>query len=465
MNNVAIYFIKAGISLAVLYTFYWLVLQKDTHFWINRAVLLFSVVISMVLPAIAHNLWKTPLALENIPVISLEFGAPASPVSSVTDYTAPVTAADVVAAPADEPFDLWRMLMIIYIAGAFIVFARLIYQAIFLHAVSRLSKKTIREGFTIVSMNTEMVPFSYFNRIYIPASRVEEDSFDSIIAHEKTHLGQWHYIDLFIIEIVSVLQWFNPIIWLYEKSIKEVHEYLADEAVLNTGKNRGRYQALLVNQAMGGPVFILTNQFNQSLIKKRIMMMKKMKTSRAARFKALLLMPLLALLLLAFAGPQTNSQSVSGTNNPTVTGNVTDRTTGKALQGSVIVIQGTTIGTITDTEGNYKIAVNSTGDKLVFSQVGYRTQVIPVGTNTRIDVQMEQDILALDFSGGNKLVMAENPVNKEQKNDVAGKSENAYVVTEELPSYPGGTDALLKYLQANLRYPRNPGRRALRAGF
>ena len=116
-------------------------------------------------------------------------------------------------------------------------------------------------------------------------------------------MTQGHYIDLFIVEIMTVLQWFNPVMWFYEKSIKEVHEYLADEAVLQTGSNRGKYQALLVNQAIGGPVFILTNQFNQSLIKKRIMMMKKMKTSQLAKFKALLILPLIAGLMLAFVNP------------------------------------------------------------------------------------------------------------------------------------------------------------------
>ena len=110
---------------------------------------------------------------------------------------------------------------------------------------------------------------------------------------------------------MTVLQWFNPVMWFYEKSIKEVHEYLADDAVLHSGSNQGKYQALLVNQAIGGPVFILTNQFNQSLIKKRIMMMKKMKTSQMAKFKALLILPLIAGLMLAFMNPPVKTVGVN----------------------------------------------------------------------------------------------------------------------------------------------------------
>jgi TonB family protein len=417
----------------------------------NRAVLLFSVIISMALPAIAPNIIKSPAVLENLPTITLDFGTTVTPISRETNVTTTVAAV-----PITSHLSFWNIITIIYLVGAFIVFTRLIYQAIFLHAVSRLSKKIDHDGFTIVSMSSDMVPFSYFNRIYIPSPKVDEGSFDSIIAHEKLHLIQWHYVDLFIIEIITVFQWFNPIVWFYEKSIKEVHEYLADEAVLNSGKSPGRYQALLVNLALGGPVFLLTNQFNQSLIKKRIAMMKKMKTSQAAQLKVLLLVPLIAGLLLAFASPQMNSQSISGGKQVTVTGNVTDRFTGKAISGSVVLIKGSTTGTVTIADGSYQIIVNNTGALLVFSQVGYRTQEIPVGTNTQINVQLEQDILALDFSKGNMLNSNENRAdNAGNDRNPGNEKENLFVIVEELPSYPGGTDALLKFLQANLRYPED----------
>jgi TonB family protein len=447
MSNILEYAIKSGISLTVLYLFYWLVLRKDTHFWINRLILLFSVIISMVLPAITPNIIKTPAILENLPSLAIDFNTAVDPV--ITDLTA--TAAAATNTPADSPLNIWKIITTIYLIGALLVFARLIYQAIFLHAVSRLSKKVIHNGFTIVSMSTEMIPFSYFNRIFIPATRIYEGSLDSIIAHEKSHLSQWHYIDLFIIEIISIVQWFNPIIWLFEKSIKEVHEYLADEAVLNSGKNPGRYQALLVNQALGGPVFLLTNQFNQSLIKKRIMMMKSMKTSRAAQLKALLIIPLIAGLLLVFANAPMNSQSTSDGQKITITGNVTDRSTGKALSESAVIIKGTTTGTVTDARGRYQIIVNNTQDELVISKVGYRTQVIPVGNNTKFNVQLERDILSLDFSKSNMLDANE----KHSETVTSDNSYDVFEVIEELPAYPGGTDALQKFLKANLQYPED----------
>jgi TonB family protein len=303
-------------------------------------------------------------------------------------------------------------------------------------------------------MTTNIIPFSYFNRIFIPSPEVDESSFDSIVAHEKSHLNQGHYIDLFIIELMTMLQWFNPAVWLYEKSIKEIHEYLADEAVLNDGNNRGKYQALLVNQAMGGPVFLLTNQFNQSLIKKRIIMMKKMKTSRMARLKALLILPLIAGLLVAFANPKTTSFLPNGGPQSVINGNVADRSTGNALQGSIVLIKGTNSGTITDKEGNYSINVSDDNATLVYSQVGYRTQEIPVASYTKINVQLEQDVYIVDFSMENNQNTGVKPSDaKDQGNKSSGEKEKLYVVTEEPPSYPGGTDVLQRYLMTNLQYP------------
>jgi TonB family protein len=434
MNNFIEYTLKASISLTVLYLFYWLVLRRDTHFNMNRTVLLFSVVVSMVLPSIPTHSFMRLSVMEKLPAFHIDL-------SPGRSFILPV----MTVAP-EAPINYWKILTIVYIAGIILVFARLIYQAIFLHAISRLSEKTEYDGYTIVFMNTDIIPFSYFNRIFIPSTRIDEGSFGSIVAHEKSHLNQGHYVDLFIVEILTMLQWFNPVVWFYEKSIKEVHEYLADEAVLNSGSNQGKYQALLVNQALGGPVFILTNQFNQSLIKKRIMMMKKMKSSRMAQFKVLLILPLIAGLLLAFTSQRPNIKASSNVVSIQVTGSITDRTTGKPIPGSAVIIKGTTIGTVTLAEGSYKIIVNNSNDVLVYSHIGYRTQEIQVGSNTKINVQLEQDILTLDFSKSGDL-------NVKDYGKASDNIEAYYVVAEEYPTYPGGVDSLQSFLQTNMRYP------------
>jgi TonB family protein len=433
MDKLFEYSVESAISLAVFYLFYWIFLRKSTHFRLNRFILMFSVISSVILPALANRLNMPGTGALNLAIDFSTTEAPSSAASALVQTSNPVAR-----------YSFLETIGLIYVVGAAIILARLAYQAIYLHAISRLSKTTVHQGFKIISLDTDMIPFSYFNRIFIPADRINEHSLDSVITHEKSHLAQGHYLDLFIVQVVTVLQWFNPFIWLFEKSIKEVHEYLADEAVLESGKDMGNYQAILVNEALGGPVFILTNQLNKSLIKKRIVMMKNLKSPKITQLKALLIVPLLAGLLLAFANPSLISQT--GGDGITIKGNVSSRQSGNPLPAILVLIKGTTTGTITDAQGNYEIVVNSTEDILVVTHVGYRSQEVPVGKNIKIDIMLEPDILTIDFNSGNKFELRKK---EKESNELTG----SYVITEELPTYPGGTVALSKFISQNIQYP------------
>lgn len=439
MNDFVLYIIQSGISLSVLYLFYWLVLRNDTHFRLNRLVLLSSLVISLVLPLMNLKLYTVKSLQEFLPPFVIQFGE-TGPSPYPGSGPAPV-----------NTIDIWRILTLLYLAGMGVTFARLIYQAIYLQAVSRLSEKQKKDGYTIVSMNTGIMPFSYFKRIFLPSSAIDDFSLNSIIAHEKSHMMQYHYVDLFIIEAVAIFQWFNPVVWFYERSLKEIHEYLADEAVLTGGEDRGKYQAILVNEALGGPVFVFTNQFNQSLIKKRITMMNKLKTSRLAQLKVLLVAPLLAGLLVAFANFQTPVQAGTDGEPITITGQVSEKKTGKALPGTAVIIKGTTTGTLTGSNGEYVLQVDDRNARLVFSCVGFRTEDIPVGNHNKINVELQEDVLELDFAHGNKMQEFNDQEQASQKENTG--NEKMYAIVENNPTYPGGTEALQKFIQENIRYP------------
>ena len=161
MNSYIEYTVKAGIALTVLYLFYWLFLRKDTHFLLNRFVLVFSVIISLVIPSISMLQVNIPAVFENLPTLMIDFSETAG--SSVRRFRRQLHRHCGVTG-----INYWKIIFIIYILGAVIVFGRLIYQAIFLHAITRLSKKMEYQGYTIVFMNNEMTPFSYFKRIFIP---------------------------------------------------------------------------------------------------------------------------------------------------------------------------------------------------------------------------------------------------------------------------------------------------------
>jgi TonB family protein len=385
MDNIVEYLLKSGIALSVFYLFYWLLMRKSTHFALNRLTLAASLLASLVLPFFKINFIPEAVAT-SIPVMSLDL----------------TTVVQIVSKP--EPvWGLREIVLLIYFTGLAITLFRLIYQSLYIHVISKMSRTITKGRHTIVLVEKEITPFAYFSKIFIPASKVEESSFESILAHEKSHLSQYHYIDLFLIEVVTIVQWFNPIVWLYERSVKEVHEYMADDEVLKQGVSKGNYQALLVNQALGGPVFTISHQFNQSLILKRIIMMTKMKTPQLAKIKVLLFIPLTAVLLMAFSNPEPlvnpvvekvqsltqqitessllpdnlTSQNASETENGSITikGKVIDGSSSKPIKGVNIIVQGTTTGTTSDENGAFEIKAEGSNVFLVFSHIGYTTSL------------------------------------------------------------------------------------------
>lgn len=178
------------------------------------------------------------------------------------------------------------------------------------------------------------------------------------------------------------------------------------------------------------------------------MMMKKMKTSQLAKFKALLILPLIAGLMLAFVNAPATLQSATRGSEKTITGNLSDRLTGSFLPGTVVVIKGTNTGTIADDHGNYSIRIAEDNATLVYSHVGYKTQEIPVMNNAIINVQLDVDAMVVDFTRENKVNGDVNPAGAQNNSN-----KETYQVVEELPSYKGGTVALQKFLEAGLKYP------------
>lgn len=384
MDNIVEYLIKSGIALSVFYLFYWLLMRKSTHFGLNRLTLAISLLASLVLPLIKIDLSPEVVA-SSIPVVSLDF----------------TTFVQVVSKP-EPAWGLREIVLLIYFSGLAITLFRLVYQSIYIHVISKMSQTITKGKHTIVLVEKDITPFAYFSKIFIPASKKDESSFESILEHEKSHLKQYHFIDLFLIELVTIVQWFNPVIWLYERSLKEVHEYMADDEVLKQGVSKGNYQALLVNQALGGPVFTISHHFNQSLILKRIVMMTKMKSPRLAKAKALFFVPLTAGLLLAFSNPEpivnpvvskveslkqqfvdsrllplVTSENTINTEEGTITvkGKVVDGSTSKPIKGVNIIVHGTTIGTTSDENGSFEIKADGSNLLLVFSHIGYTTSI------------------------------------------------------------------------------------------
>ena len=124
-----------------------------------------------------------------------------------------------------------------------------------------------------------------------------------IMIHELVHIRQKHWFDLLLVELLCMMQWFNPLVWMYVRFIRQNHEYLADEVALQQTSDPAVYKAVLLNQIVGAPVVSLTNSFNYSPNKKRFNMMKNIITSPYRKMKVLLILPVFALVLYSFAKP------------------------------------------------------------------------------------------------------------------------------------------------------------------
>jgi len=189
---------------------------------------------------------------------------------------------------------------IIYLAGIGLFLSILFYQFFRLIALRRAGKEQYGP-MKVIYIRKSISPFSILNRVFVNQEIRKNPKFKTILDHEYAHYRNLHFIDLLLVEFIIVFQWFNPLTWLYVRSLNEIHEYQADAAVLQKGEIKGNYQALLVNQLTGTEVFRLSSGFSKSLTKKRMIMMTKIKSKNGVWLKSLFAVPILAILLIAFS--------------------------------------------------------------------------------------------------------------------------------------------------------------------
>jgi hypothetical protein len=219
-----------------------------------------------------------------------------------------------------------------------------------------------------------------------------------IMIHELVHIRQKHWFDLLLVELLCMMQWFNPLVWIYIRFIRQNHEYLADEVALQQTSDPAVYRAVLLNQIVGAPVVNLANSFNYSPNKKRFNMMKNIISSPYRKMKILLILPVFAIVLFAFAKPEYryadesagNSVSDASLQQKPVKGTVVQND-GKPLEGAIITVTGTTIGTITDAKGNFRLDNIPNDGSLVISFVGFKSKVLKPVFTSEMAINMVRD--------------------------------------------------------------------------
>jgi TonB family protein len=284
MNFIYSYLLESSLSIILLYAVFWLFLKKETFFTINRFYLAGSIFFSLLFPVFKWNLKLTDTNAGYVFLLDTVTITPEKLEAIIVPHLSTI-----------------RIITIVYLTGAALFLLRFVFQVFQVLRLAARFRIMHRHGVRLVFINRNYQPFSFFRLVFVPESLRETDALPQIIEHEKVHVVQNHSIDLILLEILTIVQWFNPVIWLYSRSLKSIHEYLADEGVVVKGFDKLGYQELLLGQTLGIQVNDLTNNFNHSLLKNRIIMMTKRRSGNFSGWKAALAIPIALGLILIFA--------------------------------------------------------------------------------------------------------------------------------------------------------------------
>jgi hypothetical protein len=306
------YILYTALILSACFAFYKLLLQKETFFHLNRYILLSCMVLAFILPLVPVPQQlsfrkidaEKKITLVKAPVENLTSTAVKEPTAqpTLTEQTKQVINVDV----------LLQCLVYLYWFGVVIFGLNFLMQAVILLFRAN-SKSVIQDGkFRIVEITGDKAPCSFGNNIFINPEKYEWETYSQILLHEKIHIEQKHTIDLLLAEIVLIFQWFNPFAWQWRKALETNLEFLTDDQMLQQDNvEKESYQFSLLQVAAPQFPLSLTTNYNQSLLKKRIIMMNSKKSNVHTTWKYFFLVPLMVLFACLFNQPAAQSQTLN----------------------------------------------------------------------------------------------------------------------------------------------------------
>ncbi|MCR5130790.1 MAG: M56 family metallopeptidase [Prevotella sp.] len=277
-----IYLLKVNILLAVFYGFYRLLFVRDTFFGWRRATLLLLMAAAILLPAADFSWW----------VASHEQTA------NLAEVYREVLLPTVTVMGNGERFPWLRLFTLLYLSGAALLLMRMVWQLIEILRIRMKSERLSEEG-SLFRLTDDTCPFSFFNWIFVNPSAQSDEQLSEVLIHESAHVEQRHSLDIIFTELLTIVCWPNPFMWLLRREVRLNLEYLADARVMAAGSERKAYQYHLLGLAYGKNVATVCNNFNVLPLKLRIRMMNKQRTNKWLRAKYLLVAPIVLLSLVA----------------------------------------------------------------------------------------------------------------------------------------------------------------------
>ncbi len=400
MGILFVYILKSSFCLAVFYLFYRLLLSRETFHRFNRIALLGILLLSCLLPFVEVSV-RRPVEMYQTMMTWEQW-------LLLTDLVGTETHA----VQVQENVLTWiQGLLLVYLFGILFFMLRNIYSLFGLWVLLKSGRREKVSDYVVTVVKAVLIvherdisPFSWMRYIVISQKDLHENGRE-ILTHELAHIRNRHSWDLFAADICIFFQWFNPAAWLLKQELQNIHEYEADETVINEGVDARQYQLLLIKKAVGTRLYSMANSFNHSSLKKRITMMLKEKSSPWARLKYLYVLPVAAIAVTAFARPEV-SETVE----------------------EISAVKVNDLTAIVET----KVA-ESSGQLLPVQSVPKDS----VNRKSKVAVQQMDELVVVGYAS----------------KDSVKDREPVFNVVEQMPSFPGGMEALMQYLAKNMRYP------------
>ncbi len=289
------YIIKSSLSLLLLFGLYWFMLRKAKLFVFNRFFLIFSIIFSLTIPfiVIPVNMQNDQLGNNITTILNNNFPAfyhyqnavPNNSNQPYTEIAAPITASTTTPTTTSNPIstkrltpeiNFFKILSILYILVVILLLIRFVKNIFFILRKLLLSEKVVYSGYRIALLDHQINPYCFFNTIFVyKHDYLNNKLAKELLAHEFEHIKQSHSIDIIFVELVQIIYWFNPILVFYDRAVRVNHEYLADNGVIKASFDIKRYAENLINFISSNRNIPLTSGFNQSLTRKRLLMLTK----------------------------------------------------------------------------------------------------------------------------------------------------------------------------------------------
>ena len=456
MAEVLMYSAKSAAVLCMLYVPYTLLLHRDSFFRQNRLVLLGILLLSLVLP-LCNVPW---LSMDRQPVMHaaqvqmVEIGIP-------VQMVVPAEAEPAVERKASFP--LFSLLTAIYMTGVCAVLLFRLWQMGCLHMALRrgcLWRQT-EDGITVRCHAGRVAPYSWMRNIVISEQDYNESGRE-IVLHETGHIRNGHSWDILLLTLVQMLQWWNPLAYMLGVSLRDLHEYEADDYVLRRGVSARAYQILLIKKAVGYGSYTFANNFNHSLTKKRITMMRRSKSNPWMRSKALYVVPVAALALSAFATPEIVSPAEGVLSEPESKGMenyLTGQAGGEENQqnaATMEILRSPVAGNRLPAEATYYVDGEKMERGIAVRRIVDGREVVLI---TRKGADGKETVTVVGSNKNNAVDEAKALLRQEGvqqlnvKKEGVNDNDSIYNVVSENAEFPGGNMAASIWISKNMTYP------------